>query len=56
MDSHDNLFTVACERFVDGVVHDLEYHVMQTGAVIRIADIHSRAFAYRIKPFQDFDT
>jgi hypothetical protein len=29
---------------------------MQTGAVIRIADVHTRAFAYRIKPFQDFDT
>ncbi len=56
MDSHDNFFTVTRERFVDGVVHDLEYHVMQTGAVIRIADVHTRAFAYRIKPFQDFDT
>jgi hypothetical protein len=29
--------------------------VMQTGAVIRIADIHSRALAHRIEAAQDLD-
>jgi hypothetical protein len=42
---------VARERFVDSVVHNLEYHVVQTGAVIGIADIHARALAHRIQPF-----
>jgi hypothetical protein len=56
MDGDHNVTTVTSERFVDCVIHDLEYHVMQTGTVIGIADIHARAFAYRIKSFQDFNT
>ncbi len=44
------------ERFVDSVIYHLEYHVVQTGAVIRVADIHTRALTHRIQPFQDFDT
>ena len=32
-------------RFVDGVVDDLERHVVQAGAVIGVADIHARALA-----------
>ncbi len=51
-----NFTTVSGECFVDGVIHNLEYHMVQTGAVIGITDVHARAFAYRIKPFQDFDT
>jgi hypothetical protein len=56
MDGDNDIFTVPCERFVDSVIHNLKYHVVQTGAVIRIADIHARALTYRIQPFQDFDT
>ncbi|CCJ95496.1 hypothetical protein BN131_3169 [Cronobacter malonaticus 681] len=56
MDGHDDIFTVTRERFVDSVIYHLEYHVVQTGAVIRIADIHTRALTHRIQPFQDFDT
>ena len=41
MDGDLNVTTVARERFVDSVVHNLEYHVVQTGAVIGIADIHA---------------
>ncbi len=52
---HD-IFTVTRERFVDSVIYHLEYHVVQTGAVIRVADIHTRALTHRIQPFQDFDT
>ena len=52
----DNFFTVTRERFVDSVIYHLEYHVVQTGAVIRVADIHTRALTHRIQPFQDFDT
>ncbi|MNC06244.1 hypothetical protein D3C75_537510 [compost metagenome] len=56
VDRHHDIFTVTRECFVDSVIHNLEYHVVQTGAVIRIADIHTRALTYRIQPFQDFDT
>ncbi|MPM71444.1 hypothetical protein SDC9_118409 [bioreactor metagenome] len=52
---HD-IFTVTRERFVDSVIYHLEYHVVQTGAVIRVADIHTRALTHRIQSFQDFDT
>ena len=53
---YHNIFTVTRERFVDSVIYHLEYHVVQTGAVIRVADIHTRALTHRIQPFQDFDT
>lgn len=56
MDRHHDVFTVTRERFVDSVIYHLEYHVVQTGAVIRVADIHTRALTHRIQPFQDFDT
>lgn len=42
---HDDLDFRAITRqgLIDGIVHHLEYHMVQTGAVIRIADIHPRA-------------
>ena len=43
------------QRLVDGVVHDLEHHVMQATAVIGVADIHSGALSDRVKPLQNFD-
>ncbi|SQI28983.1 Uncharacterised protein [Serratia plymuthica] len=51
MDDHLNVTTVARECFVDSVVHNLEYHVVQTGAIIGVADIHARALTHRIQPF-----
>ena len=43
---------VAGEGFVDGVVHHLEYHVVQAGAVVRVADVHARALAHRVQTLQ----
>ena len=40
---------------VDRVVHDLEHHVMQAGAVIGVANVHAGTLAHRIQPFQDLD-
>ena len=40
---------VAGQRLVDGVVDDLEHHVVQTGAVIGVADVHAGALAHRIE-------
>ncbi len=56
MDDHIHLITVAGQCFVDGVIHDLEHHMMQTRTVIGIANVHAWAFAYGIQPLQDFNT
>jgi len=43
------------KRFVDRVVDDLIHHVVQTGAVIRVADIHARPLAHGIQALQHLD-
>ena len=40
--------------FVDGVVHDFVDEVVQA-PVVRAADVHGRAFSYRLKAFQNGD-
>ncbi len=44
---------MSCQRFVDRIVHDLVDHMMQAGAVIRVADIHAGALANGIQTFQN---
>ena len=46
---------VARERLIDGVVDDLVDHVVEAGAVIRIADIHARTLANGIEALEDLD-
>ena len=46
---------MAGQRLVDGVVHHLIDHMVKPRAIIGVADIHARALAHRIKPFQDLD-
>jgi hypothetical protein len=46
---------VTGQGFIDGVIHDLEDHVMQTAAVIGITDVHSGSLSYGVETFQDFD-
>ncbi|MCY1515125.1 hypothetical protein D9M68_497010 [compost metagenome] len=55
MDGDADLAAVAGECLVDGVVDDLEHHVVQTGTVIGVADVHARALAYGIQAFQHLD-
>src|SRR5690606_13401600 len=55
MDDHIHLITVASQGFVDGVVHHFEHHVMQTGTVVGIPEVHARTFAGGIQPFQDLN-
>ncbi|MCY1394010.1 hypothetical protein D9M71_89230 [compost metagenome] len=43
------------QRLVDGVVHHLEDHVVQTGTVVRVADVHARTLAYRVQSLQHLD-
>jgi len=49
MNSDGNDVAVTGQGFVDRVVDDLENHVMQTGAVIGVTDVHSRSFAHSLK-------
>ena len=52
MDDHPDLGTVPGQGFVDGVIDHLENHVMQTGAVIRITDVHAGTFANGVQTLQ----
>jgi len=50
--NHDpDLTAVPGQGFVDRVIYGFKYHMMQTGAVIGITDIHPRPFAYSIETF-----
>ena len=42
---------VTRQGLVDGVVDDLEDHVVQTGPVIGVADVHSGAFSDGVEAF-----
>ena len=55
IDVTSTVSTIAGERFVDGVIDDLIHHMVQTGAVVGVADIHARPFAHRIQALQDLD-
>ena len=46
---------VSGERFVDGVVDGLVHHVMQTGSVIGVADIHAGTLAHGVESLKDLD-
>ena len=50
----DNI-RMAGQGFVNGIVHHLINHMVQARTVVRVADIHARAFAHRIQPFEHLD-
>src|SRR5690606_28969691 len=54
---HDDTYlgAVASQGFVDGVIHDLENHVVQPGAIICIADVHAWPLSDRIQPLEHLD-
>ena len=49
MDGDHDAVAVAGQGLVDRVVDDLEHHVVQPRPVIGVPDVHSGAFAHRIK-------
>ncbi|WZB73427.1 hypothetical protein WJ968_25235 [Achromobacter xylosoxidans] len=55
MDRDDDVVAIARQGFVDGVVHDLEHHVVQAGAVGGVADVHAGALAHGLQPFEHLD-
>ncbi len=42
---------IAGQGFINGIIHNLEHHVVQAGAIIRVANVHSRPFSHGIKAF-----
>ena len=44
------------QGFINRVIDNFKHHVMQSGAIAGIADIHARAFANRFEAFQYLDT
>ncbi|MDQ0588446.1 hypothetical protein QFZ47_002555 [Variovorax paradoxus] len=55
VDGDDDVVAVAGQRLVDGVVDHFEHQVVQARAVGGIADVHARALAHRLEPFEDRD-
>ena len=54
MHCHFDSVTKTGEMFVNGIVENFEHHVMQT-ALIRVADVHARAFPDSFQAFQLVD-
>ena len=54
VDGNGDMLTVSRQCFIDGVIHDLVYKVMQT-ARARRADVHTRAHTHRFQTFKDLD-
>ena len=55
MDCYIDLTTKAGEGFINRVVHGFKNHVVQTGTVIGITDVHTGSLTHRLKAFQDLD-
>ncbi len=55
VDRDDDVVAVAGQRLVDRVVDDLEDHVVQAGAVVRVADVHPGPLAHGFQPLEDLD-
>jgi uncharacterized protein YndB with AHSA1/START domain len=51
MNHHVYLATVPGQRLVNTVIDQLKHHVVQAGAIIRIANVHAWALAHRIEAF-----
>ena len=49
VDGDDDAVAMARQRLVDGVIHNLENHVVKARAVIGVADVHAGSFAHCVK-------
>ena len=50
-----DVVAVARQRFVDRVVEHFEHHVVETGAIGGVADVHARTLANCFEALQDLD-
>ena len=53
VNGHPDFGAIPCERFVNGIVDGLEHHVMKSGAVIGVADVHARTLSHGLEALQD---
>jgi hypothetical protein len=51
MDGDDHTIAIPGQGFVDGVIDDLEHHVVQSAAIVGIADVHSGSLSNGVEPF-----
>jgi hypothetical protein len=49
VDRDHDAVAIARQRLVDGVVHDLENHVVEARSVIGVTDVHTGSFAHCVK-------
>jgi hypothetical protein len=42
---------MAGQCLVNGVIHNLENHVVKSAAIVRVADVHAGAFADGVQTF-----
>ena len=54
VDAHFYLVAIACQCFVDGVVHHFRYQVVHT-LDVGVTNIHCRTFAHCLKAFEHLD-
>ena len=50
-----NQIGMACQSFIDRIINDLIDHMVQTGAVICVANIHARPLTHSLQPFENLD-
>jgi len=55
MDFHGHIVGMTRQNLVNSVVHDLIDHMVQTGPIIRIADIHAGAFTHSFQALENLD-
>jgi hypothetical protein len=55
VDHHADAIAEPRQCLVNGVVDDLVHHVVQTRAVIGVADVHAGAFPNGVQALQDLD-
>src|SRR5215213_8573905 len=51
VDRDDNSVAKAGKCLINGVIYNFKDHVVQTGTVIGVSDVHSGAFSDSVEPF-----
>ena len=52
----DDLVAMTGQRLINGVIHHFKHHVMQSGAIGSVSDVHTGAFAYSFESLKLLNT
>ena len=55
MDNDRYFIAMTCQRFVNGVIDHFKDHMVQTGTIVGVTNVHPRALADSIQAFKDLD-